>query len=227
MRFLPFTPKVSPTAFGFLWAFLQDCPLTRWLPGHYLCLECACCTTPCSRKKLYLVFSFPYLSCLTRMDKGSSFSLYLPLWHASGGPSPSLTSFGPNLIPAMHFPKRGLNRNPKIPFSPLHQTTPSKSLGCGPTFPVLARYKWVVLRPLCVCSIILCICLLLLPCHFCRSCYVSFCYVSFVFVLILHDMKGRGLYYFFLFPHGLGYWLGKSPCLSGLLGLCSCYFSSC
>ena len=93
--------------------------------GHYLCLECACCTPPCSRKKLYLVFSSPYLSCLTRMDKGLSFSLYLPLWHASGGPSPPLTSFWRNVIPAMHFPKRGLSRNPKIDpfFSPLPNHT--------------------------------------------------------------------------------------------------------
>ena len=126
MRFLPFTPKASPTAFGFSWAFLQDCPLTRWLPGHYLCLEYVCCTTPCSMKKLYLVFSFPYLSCLTRMDKGLSFSLYLPLWHASGGPSPPLTSFWRNVIPAMHFPKRGLSRNPKI--DPFFSLLPNHTL---------------------------------------------------------------------------------------------------
>ena len=43
--FLPFVPKASPTVFGFLWASLQDCPLTCWLLGHYLCSECACHTT--------------------------------------------------------------------------------------------------------------------------------------------------------------------------------------
>ena len=35
-----------------------------------------------------------------------------------------------------------------------------------------------------------------------------------------------GLYYFPLFPCGLGHWLGKSPYLSSLLGFYSCYFSS-
>ena len=82
-------------------------------------------------------------------------SLYLPLL----GKMPSQQGI---------FPKRGLGRNSKIDhFSPHHQTTPSKSLHRGPTFHVLVRYKWVVLQPLCVCSTILCICLLLLPHHFC------------------------------------------------------------
>ena len=36
--------------------------------------------------------------------------------------------------------------------SPLHQTTPSESLDCGPTFLVMVGYKLVVLRLLCVCS---------------------------------------------------------------------------
>ena len=66
------------------------------------------------------------------------------------------------------FPKRSLDGNPKIDhFSPHHQTTPSKSFHRGLTFPVLVRYKWVVLQPLCVHSTILCICLLLLPSYFC------------------------------------------------------------
>ena len=36
-----------------------------------------------------------------------------------------------------------------------------------------------------------------------------------------------GLYCFLLFPHGLGHWLGKSPCPSSPLIFCSCNFSSC
>ena len=32
MRFLSFTPKVSPIVFGLLWASFQDYPLTHWLP---------------------------------------------------------------------------------------------------------------------------------------------------------------------------------------------------
>ena len=37
-----------------------------------------------------------------------------------------------------------------------------------------------------------CICILLLPRHFCRSSHVSFHYVSLVFMFILHGMKGVG-----------------------------------
>ena len=44
MGFFHFVLKVSPTIFFFLWAPLQDNPLTRWLPGHYLYSECVCCT---------------------------------------------------------------------------------------------------------------------------------------------------------------------------------------
>ena len=79
------------------------------------------------------------------------------------------------------------------PFSPYHQTTPFESFDHGPTSLVLAGYKWVVARPLCVCSTTFYICLLLLPRHFCCSCHVSFYYVSLVFVLILYEMKGMGL----------------------------------
>lgn len=50
----------------------------------------------------------------------------------------------------------------------------------------------MVLWPLYASSTTLCICLLSLPCHFCRSCHVSFCYVSFVSMLTLRNMKGVG-----------------------------------
>ena len=60
-------------------------------------------------------------------------------------------------------------------FSPLYQTTPSKSLDCGPTFLVLVGYKLVVLRLLCVCSTTLCYCFLSSPCHFCHCRLVLFC----------------------------------------------------
>ena len=72
-------------------------------------------------------------------------------------------------------------------FSPHHQTTPSESLNHRPASPVLDEYKWVGLRPLCVCSTILCICFLSFPHHFC---HVSFCCVSLLFVLIFHKVKG-------------------------------------
>ena len=32
MRFLPFTPRASPTVFDLLWASFQDYPPTHWLP---------------------------------------------------------------------------------------------------------------------------------------------------------------------------------------------------
>jgi len=47
-----------------------------------------------------------HLSHLTRMDKGLSPSLYLPLWHASSGHNPLLTFFGRNVILARHFSQK-------------------------------------------------------------------------------------------------------------------------
>ena len=40
----------------FLWASLQDCPLTCWLLGHYLCSKRACCTTPHPQTKFLILF---------------------------------------------------------------------------------------------------------------------------------------------------------------------------
>ena len=65
-------PKASPTIFGFLWASLQDCPLTCWLPCHYLCSKCACYTTLHPQKKFLVMF----LSFL---------NFYLPEWIRIGG----------------------------------------------------------------------------------------------------------------------------------------------
>ena len=58
-------------------------------------------------------------------------------------------------------------------------------------------------------------------------CLIPLC-VSYVHAYPLwHERRGLlGLYYFLLFPCGLGHWLGKSPYLSSLLGFYSCYFSS-
>ena len=39
-----FTPFVPSTVSSFLWASLQDCPLTCLLSSHYLCPECVGCT---------------------------------------------------------------------------------------------------------------------------------------------------------------------------------------
>ena len=65
MGYLPFVPKASSTIFSFLWAFLEDYPLTRRLPGHYLCSKCACCTTFIPEQKTLFCFSpSPSLSYL-------------------------------------------------------------------------------------------------------------------------------------------------------------------
>ena len=48
---------------------------------------------------------------------------------------------------------------------------------------------------------------------------------SFTPTPFLHGLLG--LYYFLLFPHGLGHWLGKSPWPSSPLSFCYCNFSSC
>ena len=94
MGFLHFVLKTSPTVFGFLWASLQDFPLIRWLFGHYLYLECACCAIHHSKTKFLVLFLLPPPLCLTRMDKDWRLFLYLPIWHASSGFSHLLLSFG-------------------------------------------------------------------------------------------------------------------------------------
>ena len=136
MGFLPFIPKASPTIFGFLWTSLQDYLLTRWLPNHYLYLECACCTTPHSKTKLLVLFlPFP-LSVLPEWIRiGGSHSLPTPMTCIKLS-QPFACLFWARCHPSKaFFPKRRLGKNLKIdPFSPYHQTTPFKSLNRGPTF---------------------------------------------------------------------------------------------
>ena len=78
-------------------------------------------------------------------------------------------------------------------------------------------------------STILCICLLLLPCHFCHSCLVSFCYVSWVCSYSLWCEKHGflGLYCLLLFLPGLGHCLGRSSCSSSPMGFHFCCSFSC
>ena len=94
----------------------------------------------------------------------------------------------------------------------------SPLMSTGPTSPILAQYRQVVLWPLYVNSTTLCICLLLFPFRFCHSCHVSFCYMSLVFMLILHSMKGMGSWactVFFYFLMGLDIVLVEVPiCLA-------------
>ena len=67
MGFLPFTPRVSPTVFGLLWAFLQYCPPIHWLPGHYLCSEYVCCAITHFMTKFHFV-----CSCYIPLHPGSN-----------------------------------------------------------------------------------------------------------------------------------------------------------
>ena len=193
MGFLPFVPKASPTVFGFLWASLQDYPPTHLLPGHYFYSECACCTTLHSRTKLFVWFLSPpprpLLLCLTQMDKNWRLSPYLPLWHASSGPGPSLASFLVKCHPNKAFsPKKSLDKNPKIDLFP--PTTKPHSLNPLTEDPPLLYWlgssRWC--SSLYVSSTILYVCLLLLLRHFCHSCLVSFS----MFMLIPHNVKSMG-----------------------------------
>ena len=192
MGFLPFVPKASPTVFGFLWASLQDYPPTHLLPGHYFYSECACCTTLHSRTKLFVWFLSPpppLLLCLTQMDKNWRLSPYLPLWHASSGPGPSLASFLVKCHPNKAFsPKKSLDKNPKIDLFP--PTTKPHSLNPLTEDPPLLYWlgssRWC--SSLYVSSTILYVCLLLLLRHFYHSCLVSFS----MFMLIPHNVKSMG-----------------------------------
>ena len=90
-------------------------------------------------------------------------------------------------------------------FSPHHQTTLSQSLNREPTSLVLAKYKLVVLRPLCACSIIFCCCLLLFPQCFYRCKLVLFHPATYLFCPCLFLWKrvwalGLALFSFVFFP---------------------------
>ena len=100
--------------FFFLWAPLQDNPLTRWLPGHYLYSKCVCCTIfiP-GQNSLFCSSPFPLSALPEWIRIGGSLSLNLPIWHASSGLSFLLASSGWNVIQVRHFPLKGaLARTP-------------------------------------------------------------------------------------------------------------------
>ena len=160
------------------------------------------------------------------MDKDWRLSLYLSLWHVSNGLSLLLASFGLYAIPVRHFPKRSLNRNPRIDtlFLPTTKPYPLNPLIEGPPLLYwLGRSMWCP-NPY-VSSTILRVCLLRLPHHSSHSCLVLFC------CLCLSCTAWRvcgllGLYCFLSFPHGLGIVLGRSSHRSNPLGFhCCCSFS--
>ena len=65
-RIYNFCPSI---VFGFLWATLQDCPLTCRLSRHYLYAKCVGCTTLHFQTKLLVLFLTSLYFCFTSMDK--------------------------------------------------------------------------------------------------------------------------------------------------------------
>ena len=98
--------RASPTIFGILWASLQTCPLTHWLPGRYLCSECACCITLYSQTKFFVLFlpSPPFLPYLQWIRTRGFHYTYPYGMHQVA--LALLTFFGRNTIPARHFSQK-------------------------------------------------------------------------------------------------------------------------
>ena len=174
MGYLSFVPRASPTIFGFLWASLEDCPLTCWLPGHYPYLKCSYCTTPHPWKKFLVLFLLSLNSCLPQWMRIGG-SLYVALWHASSGPSPLLASFRWNAILVRHFPKWSLDRNLRTNSLSSTGTKPhplNPLIEGSPLLYWLGTSGWC--SSPCVNFTTLCACPLLLPHHSCHFHLVSF-----------------------------------------------------
>ena len=107
MGFLHFVPQAVPTTFGFLWASLQDYPLTQLLFDHYFYSKGACHTTLHFQTKVLVLFLSHSLPCLPQWIKVEGF-LYLLLWHASSGPNLCLPLLGKMSSQQSIFPKEVL-----------------------------------------------------------------------------------------------------------------------
>ena len=176
-------------------------------------------TTHLMTKNLCLFVLAICLSLLARMDKGLGLSLptsmtcirwscyLLPLL----GKMPSQQGI---------FPKRSYSWKPKIDsFPPTTKPHPLNLLIMGPPLLywlgtsgwcfgpcvlVLVSFAFGFFHPYVVSTI---------PA-------MSHSAVSLLLVLIFHDTKGMSLHYFFLFPHGLAYWLGISFYPTNSLDFC-------
>ena len=141
-------------------------------PDHCHCSIHVCYTT------IHFMTKFPFVcSCCIPLPH------YLALWHTSDGLNHLLFLFGKISSSQDIFPKRIHGRKPNIdPLFPLTtKPRPLNPLNCGPTSLVLARYRLVVLRPFCACSIVFCVCL---PrCFYCSR-LVMFRYAA-CFILFL------------------------------------------
>ena len=123
-RIYPFYPS---TVFCFLWASLQDCPLTYQLSNHYICLKCVGCTTLHFQKKLFVLFLTSHSFCFTLIN-WIKLSHHLPLWHASSGPSPHLPLLDEMPFQQDILPKK-LGQEPQnrpcfLPITKLHPQIP-------------------------------------------------------------------------------------------------------
>ena len=133
------------------------------------------------------------------------------------------------------FPKRSLGKNPKIdhfslttkphPLSPLTEGLPllywlgTRGWCSGPSVCVPLPFAFVLFYSHAIFAILAMSHFVVLAMSHSAVCFLSY----------PPWHRGCGLlslYYFLLLPHGLGHWLGRSPCPCSPLGFCSCYFSS-
>ena len=203
MWFLPFVLKASPIVFGFLWAYLS---------------ECTCCTTLHSKIKLFVLsLPIPFSTLPKWIRIGGSLSIYTYGIHQVTL-APCLPLLGEMSSQQGIFPKRSLDINSKINLSFFITTKPHLLNPLTGGSPILYRLGISKLcSSPCVNSAILCVCLLLLPCHFCHSSLVSFYCVH----AYLQGVKSMGSWaciaslYSFCGPR---HCLGRSLCLSNPLG---------
>ena len=135
MRFLPFTPRASPTVFGLLWAFFQDYPLTHWLPRPLpLFSSCLLHHYPSHNK-------IPFCLFLLYTSTSLPSSMTCIRWS-----QPFITSFGQDTIPTRYLSQKKLRQETKyrLPFPPTTKPRPLNPFDRGPTSLVLAGYRLVV-----------------------------------------------------------------------------------
>ena len=102
--------KASSTIFGLLWASLQDCPSTHWLPDHYhhwVNLVHFLSSTTHAMIKSFFFWSSSRLSPLALVDKGLGLSIPTSMACIAWSQS-STASFGQNAIPTRHFSQKKL-----------------------------------------------------------------------------------------------------------------------
>ena len=92
-----------------------------------------------------------------------------------------LVRYHPNKVYSQK--KSQLETKYRPPFPPTTKPLSLNPLDCGPTSFLLARYRLVVLEPLCTCFTIFCFCLLSFPCRFCHSRLALFCSAACLYLI--------------------------------------------